>query len=138
VLKIQNIFIVKNQKRNGKNKTSVGQVMSTLLCYLSKIIFSVASNDDKATEQTNSSHYITSNWARTTHTCEILKLQNMDEDRCYVHLYFYDKLSSLKPSDMSDPSVRHFQGIRLGCIKRDPEYGFTPLFIFLSTQSVVT
>jgi hypothetical protein len=42
--------------------------------------------------------YRTSNWARATCTCEILKLQNMDEDRCYVQLYFYDKLSSLKPS----------------------------------------
>jgi hypothetical protein len=31
----------------------------------------------------------------------------MDDDGCYVQLYFYDKLSSLKPSDMSDPSVKH-------------------------------
>jgi hypothetical protein len=30
----------------------------------------------------------TSNWARATHTCEILKLENMDEDGCYVQLYF--------------------------------------------------
>jgi hypothetical protein len=48
-----------------------------------------------------------SNWARVTRTCEILKLENMDEHRCYVQLYFYDKLSSLEPSDMSASSVRH-------------------------------
>jgi hypothetical protein len=40
-------------------------------------------------------------------TCEILKLKNMDEYEFYVQLYFYDKLSSLKPTDMSDPSVKH-------------------------------
>jgi hypothetical protein len=49
----------------------------------------------------------TSNWERKTHTCEILKLENMDEYGCYVQLYFYDKLSSLSPSDMSDPSVKY-------------------------------
>jgi hypothetical protein len=42
-----------------------------------------------------------------TRTYEILKLENMDEDRCYVELYFYDKLSSLRLSNMSDPSVEH-------------------------------
>jgi hypothetical protein len=31
----------------------------------------------------------------------------MDEDGCYVELYFYDKLSSLKPLDMSGPAVKH-------------------------------
>jgi hypothetical protein len=31
---------------------------------------------------------MTSNWARGTRTYEILKLENMDEDRCYVQLYF--------------------------------------------------
>jgi hypothetical protein len=30
----------------------------------------------------------TSDWARATHTYEILKLDNMDEDGCYVQLYF--------------------------------------------------
>jgi hypothetical protein len=70
-----------------------------------------------------------------TRTYEILNLQNMDDDGCYVQLYFYDKLSSLKPSDMSDPSVRHVRGTRFGCIRRDPEYAFTPLFIFLSLVS---
>jgi hypothetical protein len=64
--------------------------------------------------------------------CEILKLQNMDEDKYYIQLYFYDKLSSLKSSDMSDPSVRHVRGNRFSYIRRDPEYAFTSLFIFLS------
>jgi hypothetical protein len=57
----------------------------------------------------------------------------MDEDRCYVQLYFfYYKLSCLRPSDMSAPSVRHVQGSRFSSIRRDPKYVFTPLFIFLS------
>jgi hypothetical protein len=30
----------------------------------------------------------TSTWARATHTCEILKLENMDEYGCYVQIYF--------------------------------------------------
>jgi hypothetical protein len=30
----------------------------------------------------------TSNRARATRLCETLKLQNMDEDGCYVQLYF--------------------------------------------------
>jgi hypothetical protein len=25
-----------------------------------------------------------------THSCEILKLENMDDDGCYVELYIYD------------------------------------------------
>jgi hypothetical protein len=49
----------------------------------------------------------TSNWARVTRTCEILKLENMDEDGCYVELYFYNKLSSLNPSDMSGLPIKH-------------------------------
>jgi hypothetical protein len=44
---------------------------------------------------------------RVTRTCEIIKLENMDEHGCYVELYFHDKLSSLKLSDMSDPSVKY-------------------------------
>jgi hypothetical protein len=31
----------------------------------------------------------------------------MDEDGCYVQLFFYDKLSSLKPSDMTKLSMKH-------------------------------
>jgi hypothetical protein len=58
----------------------------------------------------------------------------MDEDGCYVQLYFYDKLSSLRSSDMSDPFMRHVRGTRFGYIRRDPEYAFTPLFIFLSPR----
>jgi hypothetical protein len=81
---------------------------------------------------------ITSNWACVTYTCEILKLQNMDKNGCYVHLYLYDELSSFRPSDIFDPSVRHVRGTRFGCIRRDPEYAFTPLFIFLSPQSAMT
>jgi hypothetical protein len=45
--------------------------------------------------------------SRATRTCKIIKLENMDEDGCYVELYFYDKLSSLRLSNMSDPSVKH-------------------------------
>jgi hypothetical protein len=30
----------------------------------------------------------TSNWVRVTHTCKILKLENMDDDGCYAQLYF--------------------------------------------------
>jgi hypothetical protein len=44
---------------------------------------------------------------RVTRTCEIVKLENMDEDGCYIELCFYDKLLSLRPSDMSDPSVKY-------------------------------
>jgi hypothetical protein len=65
-------------------------------------------------------HYYTSNWAHATCTYEILKLQNIYEDGCYVQLYFYDKLSNPKPSDMSDSSVRHVWGTRFDCIRRDP------------------
>jgi hypothetical protein len=46
-------------------------------------------------------------------------------------LLFYDKLSSLEPSDISAPSVRHVQNIRFSSIRRDPEYAFPPLSIFL-------
>jgi hypothetical protein len=53
----------------------------------------------------------------------------MDGDGFYVQLYFYDKLSSLKPSDMSAPSMRHVRSTRFGSIRHDPEYAFTPLFI---------
>jgi hypothetical protein len=49
---------------------------------------------------------MTSNWARAIHTCGILKLENIDEDGCYEEFYFYDKLSTLRPSDMSDLSVK--------------------------------
>jgi hypothetical protein len=49
----------------------------------------------------------------------------MEENRCYVQLSFYEKLSSSKSSDMSEV------GIMFGCIRRDPEYVFTSLFIFL-------
>jgi hypothetical protein len=34
-----------------------------------------------------------------------------------VALLLYDKLSNLSPSDMSDRSVRHVQGIRFSCIR---------------------
>jgi hypothetical protein len=34
----------------------------------------------------------------------------MDDDECYVHIYFYDKLPSPKSSDMSDSSVKHVRG----------------------------
>jgi hypothetical protein len=60
---------------------------------------------------------MTSYWARVTHTCEILKLENMDENGCYIELYFYNKLSSLRPSDMSNPSVKHVWGTRFGSIR---------------------
>jgi hypothetical protein len=63
-------------------------------------------------------HY-TSNWACATRNYEILNLENMDEDGCYVELYFYDKLSSLRPRDMSDPSVKHVQGTRFGSIMHE-------------------
>jgi hypothetical protein len=56
----------------------------------------------------------------------------MDEDGCYVQFYFYDKLSSLRPSDVSNPSIRHVRGTSFSCIRRDPEYGFTKLFLFLT------
>jgi hypothetical protein len=46
-------------------------------------------------------------------------------------LLLYDKLSSLKPLDMSTPSMRHVQGTSFNSIRRDPEYAFTPVFIFL-------
>jgi hypothetical protein len=62
---------------------------------------------------------ITSNWPRVIRTCEILKLANMDEYGCYVQLYFYDKLSSLRPSDKSDSSVKHFWGTRFSAIRHE-------------------
>jgi hypothetical protein len=61
----------------------------------------------------------TSNWTRVTHTNKILKLENMDDDRCYVEFYFYDKLPSLRPSDMSDPFVKHVRHTRFGSIRRE-------------------
>jgi hypothetical protein len=54
----------------------------------------------------------------------------MDENGCYVQIYFYDKLSSLRPSDMSDRSMRHVQDIMFVFIRRDLEYAFIQLFIF--------
>jgi hypothetical protein len=64
----------------------------------------------------------------------------MDEDRFYLQLYLYNKLSSLRPSDMSDPSMRYVQDTRFSYIRRDPEYAFTSLFIFSlpHPQSMVT
>jgi hypothetical protein len=43
----------------------------------------------------------------------------MDDDRCYVELYFYDKLLSLKPSDISDVYVKHVWCIRFDSIRRE-------------------
>jgi hypothetical protein len=43
----------------------------------------------------------------------------MDENVYYVQLYFYDKLSSLRLSDMSDPSVRYVRGTRFGSIRHE-------------------
>jgi hypothetical protein len=43
----------------------------------------------------------------------------MDEDGCYVELYFYDKLSSLRSLDMPDPSVKHVRGSRFGFIRHE-------------------
>jgi hypothetical protein len=43
----------------------------------------------------------------------------MDEDGYYVELYFYDKLSSFRPSDMSDPSVKHVWGTRFDSIRHE-------------------
>jgi hypothetical protein len=54
-----------------------------------------------------------------TRTCEKLKLENKDENICYVQLYFYDTLSSLNPSEISDLSVKHVQGTRFGSIRRE-------------------
>jgi hypothetical protein len=51
--------------------------------------------------------------------CSILKLEYMDEDGCYVELYFYDKLTSLRPSDMSDLAVKHVRGTRFGSVRRE-------------------
>jgi hypothetical protein len=59
-------------------------------------------------------------WVFKSHNCcYILKLENMDEDRCYVELYFYEKLSSLRPSDMSDPAIKHVWGTRFGSVRRE-------------------
>jgi hypothetical protein len=52
-------------------------------------------------------------------TCKIVELENMDEDGCYVELYFYDKLSSLILLDMSDPSMKHVRGTRFDFIRRE-------------------
>jgi hypothetical protein len=38
---------------------------------------------------------------------------------------FDDKLLNLRPSDISNLSVRHVRGIRFGCIRRDLKYAFT-------------
>jgi hypothetical protein len=55
---------------------------------------------------------------KSQNCCYIWKLENMDDDGgCYVELYFYDKLSSLRPSDMSNSSVKHVWGIRFGSIR---------------------
>jgi hypothetical protein len=47
-------------------------------------------------------------------------------------LLLYNKLSSLRPSGMFAWSVTHVRGTRSSPIRRDPEYAFTPLLIFLS------
>jgi hypothetical protein len=50
----------------------------------------------------------TSNWARATRTCEKLILQKMNILVSYEVGYFRpknNKLSTLRPSDMSNPSV---------------------------------
>jgi hypothetical protein len=78
----------------------------------------------------------TSNWVHATHTYEILKLENMNGDGCYMQLYFSDKLSSLRLLDMSAPSVRHVWDNRFSSIRHDPEYAFTPLIIFLPPPPV--
>jgi hypothetical protein len=51
-----------------------------------------------------------------------------------VILFLNHKLLSLRSSYMSASSVRHVQGNRFNSIRRDPEYAFTLLFIFLSPQ----
>jgi hypothetical protein len=43
----------------------------------------------------------------------------MDENRCYVQLYFYDKLSSLRPSDMSDLSIEHVRDTMFDSIRHE-------------------
>jgi hypothetical protein len=50
----------------------------------------------------------------------------------YVPLLLYDKLLSLRPSEMSAPSMTHVRGNRFDSIRHGPEYTFTLLFIFLS------
>jgi hypothetical protein len=44
----------------------------------------------------------------------------MDAVGCYVELYFYDKLSSSRPLDMSDSSVKHVRGTKFGSIRHEP------------------
>jgi hypothetical protein len=53
-----------------------------------------------------------------SHNCwYILKLENMDEGGCYIDLYFYDKLSSLKSLDMSNQTIKHVWGTRFVTIR---------------------
>jgi hypothetical protein len=47
------------------------------------------------------------------------KVRNMNDDRCYVQLYFYDKLPSLRPSDMFDPSVKKVRCTKFDSIRRE-------------------
>jgi hypothetical protein len=77
-------------------------------------------------------------------TCETLKLQNMDDDDgCYIQIYFYDKLSSLGPSDMPDSSVKHVRGNKFGAIRRETcmilHGNLTPLLLtVLGTRLIVS
>jgi hypothetical protein len=43
----------------------------------------------------------------------------MDDDGCYVQLYFYDKLLSLRPSGMSDSSMKHVRCTKFGSVRRE-------------------
>jgi hypothetical protein len=58
----------------------------------------------------------------------------MDDDECYVPLYFYDKFISYKSLDMSDPFIRYVRADRFSYIRHNPEYAFTLLFIFSSPR----
>jgi hypothetical protein len=65
------------------------------------------------------------------HTCEILKLENINEDGCYVHLYFSMINCQISAHWICPLYLWGVLGIRFSSIRRDSKYTFTLLFIFL-------
>jgi hypothetical protein len=109
-------YQVKSTSKLGKLQFAFRHRAHIIGSYVEQPIPSQCSNKDPLAYP---SIMMTSNWARATRTCEVLKLENIDEDGYYVQLFFYDKLSSLIPSSMSNPSMRYVRGIRFSSIRHE-------------------
>jgi hypothetical protein len=81
---LSTVFLVKTD-----HFSSVNESMVTIITLSTRFLCNTISILDFCS-MTSIYYICTSNWARATHTCAILKLENMDDDSCYVQLYFYD------------------------------------------------